>query len=80
MRSREALEAYRRMTVQERLKLTFQATREAIPYLLKGPLEVVDRRFEAIRRENNARNLAILKKLAEAYPSSDRDGGSHDEP
>jgi hypothetical protein len=79
MLSREALEAYRRMTVSERLELTFQATREALSHLLEGPPELVDRRFEAIRRENDARNLAILRKLAEVYPPSERGGSSHDE-
>jgi hypothetical protein len=66
MLSREALKAYRRMTPGERLALTWQATREATPYLLKGPPDVVDRRFELIRRENDARNRAMLEGLAAA--------------
>ncbi|SFH62215.1 hypothetical protein [Planctomicrobium piriforme] len=68
MLSREALEAYRRMTFSERLILTIQATREAQPYLSMGPPEVVRRRFEAINRENAARNAAIIAGLAKAYP------------
>lgn len=66
MLSRETLEAYRRMTPGERLALTWQAMRESLPYLLKGSPEVVDRRFELIRRENDERNRALLERLAEA--------------
>jgi hypothetical protein len=48
--------------------LTFQAIRENMPYLLYGPEEVVNRRFELIRRENDARNRAMLTRLADAQP------------
>lgn len=64
--SRETLDAYRKMTPSERLALTLQAMRESFPYLLKGPPDVVDRRFELIRRENDARNRAMLERLAAA--------------
>jgi hypothetical protein len=40
--------------------------REAMPHLLAGPPEQVDRRFELIRRENDARNRAMLERLAAA--------------
>jgi hypothetical protein len=66
MLSREALEAYRKMTPGERLALTLQAMRESLPYLLSGPEDVVRRRFELIRRENDARNHAMLTCLAAA--------------
>ena len=66
MLSREALEAYRKMTPGERLSLTLRAMRESGPYLLSGPEEVVRRRFELIRRENDARNRAMLTGLAAA--------------
>lgn len=66
MLSRENLEAYRRMTPDERLALSLKAMDEAWPYLLSGPPEVVDRRFDAIRRENDARNKALLARWAEA--------------
>jgi hypothetical protein len=66
MLSQETIERYRRMTPEERLALTLEAMREAWPALLAGPPEVVDRRFELIRRENDARNHALLTKLAEA--------------
>ena len=71
MLSREALEAYRHMTPDQRLALTLQAMRESIPYLLSGPPEVVDRRFGLIRRENDLRNGRMLEALAAAELGSD---------
>jgi transposase len=64
MLSRETLERYRRMTPGERLALTFEMIRENTPYLLAGKPDVVDRRFELLRRENEARNSRILAALA----------------
>ncbi len=66
MLSRETLETYRRMTPNERLALTLQAMREAKAYLLLGSEEVVRRRFERIRQENDARNRQMLTALARA--------------
>jgi hypothetical protein len=66
MLSKETIEAYRRMTPGQRLALTLQAIREAQPYLFMGPKEVVRRRFELLRRENDARNRQMLERLAEA--------------
>lgn len=66
MLSRETLEAYRRMTPGERLELTFQAMRESMAFLLQGAPDVVDRKFELIRRENDARNRNMLERLAAA--------------
>jgi hypothetical protein len=66
MLSRQTIEAYRCMTPDERLALTLRAMRESIPYLLYGPPDVVDRKFELIRRENDARNRAMLERLAAA--------------
>ena len=66
MLSRQTVEAYRRMTPSQRLALTLQAMRDSVPYLLRGPKEVVERRFELIRRENNLRNRQMLEGLARA--------------
>lgn len=66
MLSRKTLEAYRAMTPGQRLALTWQAMRESLPYLFKGSPEIVDRRFELIRRENDERNRTMLERLAEA--------------
>lgn len=73
MMSKKTLEAYRRMTPGERLALTLEAIREATPLLLVGPPDVVDRRFQRIRDEKNARNAAIINKLMAAER---RDAGS----
>jgi hypothetical protein len=64
MLSRETLERYRRMTPGERLRLTLQMIDESIPYLLQGPPEVVDRRFERLRQENDERNRRMLEGIA----------------
>jgi hypothetical protein len=54
------------MSLSERLALVLQMIRDETPYLLAGPREVVDRRFELLRRENDLRNRAILEGLARA--------------
>ena len=64
MLSRESLEAYRRMTTSQRLALTLQMMRENTRYLLHGSPEVVARRFERIRQENDARNKNMLTAIA----------------
>ncbi len=64
MLSRETLDAYRRMTPGERLEITLAMMRDNTPYLLAGRPEVVDRRFELLRRENDERNERILAALA----------------
>jgi hypothetical protein len=64
MLSRETLERYRAMSNSERLKLTLQMINEPLPYLLEGPPEVVDRRFEPLRRQNDERNRRMLEAIA----------------
>lgn len=64
MLSRETLEQYRRMTDSQRLQLTLQMIRESTPALLEGPPEVVERRFELLRRQNDERNLRMLTGIA----------------
>lgn len=70
MLSQQTLETYRRMKPSERLALTLQAMRAALPYLLYGPDDVVRRRFDLIRRENEARNRQMLAGLAAAEQAS----------
>ena len=60
----ETLEAYRRMTPSERLKITLEMTRENTPFLLRGTPEQVARRFELLRRENDERNKNMLTAIA----------------
>jgi hypothetical protein len=64
MLSRQTLEHYRRMTNSERLQLTLEMIREAIPYLLEGTPQQVDRRFELLRRQNDERNRRMLEAIA----------------
>jgi hypothetical protein len=64
MLSQETLDDYRRMTPAERLLLSLQMMREAVPYLLAGPPDMVDRRFELIRRQNDERNRRMLEAIA----------------
>ena len=64
MLSQETLEAYRRMTPGQRLKITVEMIRENTPYLLRGSPEVVARRFERLRQEHDARNVNMLTAIA----------------
>lgn len=64
MLSRETLERYRRMTPGERLTLALRMTEENIPALFEGRAEVVNRRFELLARENDARNHNMLTAIA----------------
>ena len=65
MLSKETLERYRKMTPGERLGLTLQAIRQSQKYLGYGSQELVARRFELLKRDNDARNDALLAKLME---------------
>lgn len=76
MLSRETLERYRRMTGAERLQLTLQMIRGNTPALLEGSSDVVARRFERLRRENDARNQNMLTAIARTLKPSAPSGGS----
>jgi hypothetical protein len=67
MLSKETLEEYRRMTTSQRLKLVLEMIRENTPALLEGPPEVVDRRFELLRRQNDERNRRMLAGFARTH-------------
>jgi hypothetical protein len=58
------LEQYRAMSPAERLRLTLRMIQEAAPMLLDGPPDVVDRRFELLRRQNEERNRRLLEGIA----------------
>lgn len=64
MLSRETLEQYRRMTVGERLALTFKLIEESEPYLGFGTPEQVARKFELLYRENDERNRRMREAMA----------------
>lgn len=60
----ETLEAYRKMTPSQRLKITLEMTQENLHRLLVGPPEIVARRFEVLRRQNDERNRNMLTAIA----------------
>ena len=64
MLSQETLERYRRMTPGERLALALRMTEENIPALFEGGPDIVNRRFELLARENDARNCNMLTAIA----------------
>ena len=74
MLSRETLEAYRRMSNSERLRITLAMIRENTPYLLQGSPEVVDRRFELLRRQNDERTRRTLEGIARTIKRESSDG------
>ena len=69
MLSEETLQAYKRMTTAERLRLVLQMMDESTPYLLNGTPEVVRRRFDLLRRQNDERNRAMLEGIARSKTS-----------
>jgi hypothetical protein len=69
MLSVETLEEYRKMTIAQRLSMTLAMMRDAAKYLTAGPADVVDRRFELIRRQNDERTRNMLTGLARASMS-----------
>jgi hypothetical protein len=64
MLSRETLEMYRRITNAERMALTMQMIEENTPALFVGPPEVVERRFELLRRQNDDRTRRMIEGMA----------------
>jgi len=64
MLSQETLERYRQMTPSERLAITFEMIRDAAAHLTSGPPDVVDRRFELIRKQNDERTANMLAGMA----------------
>lgn len=64
MLSRETLESYRRMSLAERLKLAIEMSDAAAKQMREGPPEVVARRFELLRRQNDDRNRRMLEAIA----------------
>jgi hypothetical protein len=70
MMSAETLERIRKMTPSERLHMTIQMMRESTPYLFEGYPDVVSRRFELLRRENDARNDNMRRALSRTRRSA----------
>ena len=70
MLSPETIAEYRRMTPGQRLELALQMTDENLPYLVQGRPEVVERRFELLRRENDLRNHNMRVAMARTRSDS----------
>ena len=68
--SKKSKEHWRRLTLSERLKVVLQMMDEAVPHLLEGPPEVVARRFELLRRQNDERNRRMLEGIARSKRQS----------
>ena len=64
MLSHETLDEIRRMSLDVKMALTLRMIRENTPFLLHGPADVVRRRFELLRRENDLRNQRMLQAIA----------------
>jgi hypothetical protein len=58
------------MSLGERLSLTLQAIRESSFYMQAGSPEVVARRYELLRRENDLRNANMLNAFARTREAS----------
>lgn len=66
MLSQETLDRYRRMPRGEKLAFVLKMMREQTPYLFHGTPEVVKRRFELLRRQNDEASRALLEGLGKA--------------
>lgn len=64
MFSAEALEAYRRMTPGRRLEIALEMMRPNMERMFAGTPEMVDRRFELLRNQNDDRNRRMLSAFA----------------
>jgi|688.fasta_scaffold769584_2 hypothetical protein len=73
MLSQETLQRYRQMTPGERLRLALSMQDENEKWLLYGKVEVVRRKFQLLRNENDARNYSLLRAFG-----LDEQMGSHD--
>jgi len=70
MLSRATLQSYRQMTPGERLKLACDLSDQAALDLLQGPPDVVARRFELLRLQNDERNRRMLEAIARTKQKS----------
>jgi hypothetical protein len=64
MLSRETLEAYRQMTPGQRLEIALEMMRPNMERMFAGTPEMVERRFELLRRQNEDRNYRMLAAIA----------------
>lgn len=60
----ETLEAYRRMTPSEKMAITMQMMRENARRFLAVPSNLIERRLEILRKQNDDRNQRMLEAIA----------------
>ena len=77
MLSDETIERYRRMTVSEHGAIVPEMMQSELPLLTHGPPDVVARKFDLIRRQNDERNRRMLEGMARTGRADDvpGDGG-----
>ena len=73
MLSPETLAAYRAMTPEERLKITFELMDQSSKWLLYGTPEQVDRKFIRLEMQNNERNQRMLEAFAKSMRAKPRE-------
>lgn len=64
MLSEDTLNRYRQMSLGARLELVLRMIKEQTPGLFEGAPQIVQRRFEVLRRQNDERNRALREGLA----------------
>jgi hypothetical protein len=64
MLGRETLEAYRQMTPGQRLEIALEMMRPNMKRMFAGTPEMVERRFELLRRQNEDRNRRMLAAIS----------------
>lgn len=64
MLSQQTIRRYLQMPLGEKLRLVLDMCRESSQYLLMGDEAHVARKFELLRRENDARNENMLRAIA----------------
>ena len=60
----ETLEAYRRMTPSEKMAITMQMMRENAQRFVAAPPDVIEKRLEILRKQNDDRNQRMLEAIA----------------
>jgi len=70
MLSRETLETYRRMTASQRLEITLEMMRSNMERMFAGTPDMMDCRFELLRRQNDERNRRMLTAIARTRNTS----------
>lgn len=69
MLSKEKIDGYRLMSTEDRLRLVLEMCRDSSRFLLMGNPDQVDRKFRLIARENDLRNVNMLRAIARTRKS-----------